>query len=75
MVITLNGIFYIIGIFILFIALTDSIYNFHSKKQISRLRIGVKACLLAGATSNPLYLVTIAISADIGLLIIEYKMI
>ena len=74
-VITLNGCFYIFGILILSILIADSLYNLHSKGRISRLRIAVKASLLAGATSNPLYLITLAIVADFVLLILEYRMI
>jgi len=55
---------------ILSIVVADAFYYFYSKKRVSKLRIVVKACLLAGATSNPLYLITLAVIADIVLLII-----
>lgn len=60
---------------ILFVAIADALYNIHSKGKISRLRIAIKACLLAGATSNPLYLVTLSIVTDFVLLILEYRII
>ena len=74
-VVTMNGTFYIVGMLVFSIVVADACFLVYSKRMISKLRMVVKGCLLAGATMNPLYLISLSVMADIVLLVIEYNLI
>lgn len=72
-IITVNGVFYILGM-LLFIYITiETFYSFiRNYKLINKLRIFVKACLLSVAYLNPIYVSSVCVAFDIMLIIIHF---
>jgi len=70
---TLNAIFYIAGIVLFGAIFSEAMSCLAFNHRLCRLRIALKAVLLAGAGLNPLYLAAVAMIVDLILLIIEYK--
>ena len=73
-ILTLNGGFYILGAIAFGVVLSEACTSFFSEKKINRLRVVLKAALLAGGGLNPLYLAATAILVDAILIIVEYNM-
>ena len=70
---TVNGLFYIIGVVIyfgIFIELLISLYN--AKEDFYKVRIFIKASLLSIGHMNPIIVVSISIITDFLLLILQY---
>jgi len=71
---SINGIFYIVGVVAFGVAFSEAFASFMIDKKISRVRVALKATLLAAAGLNPLYLAATAILLDAILIIVEYCM-
>jgi len=72
--VSLRGAFYIVGIIVYGLVLCEALFAFVSEKKIGRIRLVLKATMLAAATMNPIYLASVAIICDGILIIIEYQM-
>ena len=72
-VISVNGMFYIMGVLVMGALTTEAFYRVFTEKDIGRARVICKAGLLAGATTNPIYLAAVAVVLDCILMVVEYK--
>lgn len=72
-VLTANGIFYILGVILYGVVLSEAVVFLVVNKRIGRLRVILKATFLAAAGLNPLYLSAVAIFVDAILIIVEYN--
>ena len=66
----LNNIFYIVGILLFGVFLSEAFSNLVFSHRLCRLRVALKATFLAGAGLNPLYLASVALIVDLILMII-----
>lgn len=73
-VISVNGMFYIIGVLVMGVFLSEATAQLLLHKKISRFRVIAKAGFLAGATANPIYLASVAMVVDIIMMIMEFCM-
>lgn len=75
-IITINGVFYILGM-LLFIYITiETFYSFiRNFKLINQIRIYIKACLLSLAYLNPVYVTSVCVAFDIMLVILHFYLI
>lgn len=72
--VTMNSGFYMIGIALYCIILASGLYSiYHGRKNMFRIRIILKASLLAIANLSPIYIFSIGVVLDILLIIIEYN--
>lgn len=69
---SLNGIFYILGVVLFGLTLSEAFSFLILNRRVGRLRVTLKATLLAAAALNPLYLSAVAIFVDAILLVAEY---
>jgi hypothetical protein len=68
-VVSLRGMFYIVGIIIYGLVFCEAVSVFVQEKRIGRIRLVFKGTMLAAAAMNPIYLASVAIICD-GILII-----
>ena len=73
-ILSLNGIFYILGVVAYGVGMSEAFANMVIEKKISRVRVALKATFLAAAGLNPLYLAATAILVDAILMVVEYCM-
>jgi hypothetical protein len=71
-ILTLSGLFYILGIVVFGLCLSEAIVSLIKSKRVARVRVASKAIFLAAAGLNPLYLSAIAITSDFVLIVVEY---
>ena len=72
---SVNGMFYILGILLYFAALCETLYRLYTSVVVHfwRIRVFMKATLLSLAHFSPIYLVSTAVLVDLILVAIEYK--
>jgi len=71
---TLNGILYILGIVVYGGVACEAVACCILNRRLCRLRVILKATFLAGAGLSPLYMASMAMIADLILLLIEYSL-
>lgn len=69
-ILTLNGLFYILGIVVFGLSFSEAVVSLIKSKRVARLRVALKAIFLAAAGLNPLYLSAIAITSDFVLIMV-----
>ena len=69
-----NGLFYAFGVILYGIVFSEAFASLILYRRIYRIRVTLKATLLAGASLNPLYLSSIAMIVDGLLLWVEYRL-
>jgi hypothetical protein len=70
---TVNSLFYLIGIFLYLFVFIEMLYSVHNSKQnFYRIRIFVKATLLSIGHLDPLILVSMSIILDILLVLLQF---
>lgn len=75
-IITVNGVFYILGMLLFIYVTIETFYSFlRNFKLINKLRIYVKACLLSVAYLNPIYVTSVCVAFDIMLIVIHFYLI
>lgn len=73
-ILSISGTFYILGTFIFIIMLINAIKSFvQSKIKFNRLRVVIKACLMALMYWSPVLLFAALAIIDIGMIAIEYR--
>lgn len=72
-ILTLNGIFYILGVILYGVVLSEAFAFLVINKRIGRLRVALKGTFLAAAGLNPLYLSAVAVIVDAILIVVEYN--
>jgi hypothetical protein len=71
--ITLNGAFYIFGMLLFIYVTIETFYAFFRNfKNISKVRIYVKACLLSLAHFNPIYVVSVCVLFDMLMALLQF---
>jgi hypothetical protein len=73
---SINALFYIIGIMLYFLVICECIYKL-SKNKVSnfwKIRVLLKATLLSLSHLNPIYLLSSTVIVDLILLVIEYRL-
>ena len=75
-IIELNGLFYILGITFLMIAVVDIVYHCYNEfnKNFWKIRVFMKAFILALCHWSPLYLLIVVIIVDLLLMYCEYQL-
>jgi uncharacterized membrane protein len=73
-VLTLNGVFYIVGVIVYGAILSEACVGVIMSHRLCRLRVVLKATFLAGAGLNPLYLAAVAMIVDGLLMGVEYTL-
>jgi ABC-type multidrug transport system fused ATPase/permease subunit len=73
-IVSMSGMFYIVGVMVYALVFAEAVLSFYSEKQIGRLRVVLKASLLAAGSLNPIYLASVAIIADAILIIVEFQL-
>lgn len=72
-VITVNGIFYLLGIFVLIGAFIEMIYSIKKdSNSMYKMRIFIKSLLLSIGHLNPIIVVSVAIITDVLLIVVQY---
>ncbi len=71
--ITLNGAFYILGMLVFIYVTIETFYAFFRNfRNISKVRIYVKACLLSLAHFNPIYVVSVCVLFDMLMAVLQF---
>ena len=70
----MSGFFYTLGVIVYSIFFAEAFSWVVYNKRVCRMRVVLKATLLAGAALNPLYLSSMAMMVDLILLIVEYRL-
>jgi len=71
--ISLNAVFYLVGILVYLVVLIEMLYSvYNSKQNFYKVRIFVKATLLSIGHLNPIIVVSVSIITDILLIILQY---
>lgn len=71
--ISVNGFFYLLGIFCYIGVLIEMLYSTHKdKNELYKVRIFIKASLLSIGHLNPIIVVSVAIITDILLIVLQY---
>lgn len=72
--VTMNSGFYMIGIALYCVVVAGGLYNlYQGRKNMFRLRIIIKASLLAIANISPIYIFSVSVVLDVVLLVLEYN--
>jgi hypothetical protein len=72
-VITVNGAFYIFGMLVFIYVTIETFYAFSRNfRNISKVRIYVKACLLSLAHLNPIYVVSVCVIFDMLMVVLQF---
>lgn len=72
-ILTLNGGFYILGMLMFIYVTTETFYAFYRNfRNIHKVRIYLKACLLSLAHYNPIYIVSVCVIIDILLAVLQF---
>lgn len=75
-IITLNGVFYILGMLMFIYVTVETFYSFvRNFKNIYKVRIWVKACLLALAHFNPVYIVSVCVLVDMLMAVVQFYLV
>lgn len=75
-IITVNGVFYIMGILLFIYVTIEAFYSFiRNYKLINKLRVYIKACLLSLAYLNPIYVASVCVAFDIMLIVLQFYLI
>ena len=75
-IITVNGVFYIMGMLLFICVTVETFYSFvRNHRQLNKVRVYLKGCLLSVAYINPIYVVSVCVTFDIMLSILEFNII
>lgn len=70
----MNSGFYMIGIAMYCIIFAAGLYSiYHGRKNMFRIRLIIKASLLAIANLSPIYIFSVSVVLDILLIVVEYN--
>lgn len=71
--ITVNGVFYILGMLLMIYVTIETIYSMiRNFKSINKVRVFIKGVLLSLAHFNPIYLISVCITTDVLLATLEF---
>lgn len=71
--ISVNGLFYILGILGYIIVFIEMVYSINKdKNELYKVRIFIKASLLSIGHLNPIIVVSVAIITDVLLIVLQY---
>ena len=74
--VTINGVFYIIGMLMFIYVTIETFYAFiRNFKNVSKVRIYIKALLLSLAHYNPIYIVSVCVILDMLLAVMQFYMV
>lgn len=75
-IITVNGVFYILGMLLFIFVTIETFYSFiRNKKRINKVRVYLKGCLLSLAYLNPIYVTSVCVAVDIVLIVLIFNVI